>query len=284
MEQQRRQPRPYGLTIKSLLYQRTLAESEDRENSKEALQANLIKSWLANNLTIQGIYYNQSQLQDIYGIDKELIRKCSEEVLSNTITDTDDLSAHIRASLKALTAQTQEDRGRVAQHLMKLELSEGGQYKPFISAEVTKALKLMTETTTNNMKLLQLLMPSNTTQNLIQIFQGTEGKEDANVLTTERALQLLNGTAKELPSGAAPSVTKGITDGTLEPSSDRAQEIYNGNQIDAQPEVGARAIDTENQPTASAQKAVLPEEQEGPKKVAEHREKHDNRRAEELGL
>ena len=98
-----------------------------------------------------------------------------------------------RAILSQLFFGISEDRSIAKQHLNILLASQGAEYKPFISAEVTKAIKLQIDNTNSAMMLLNRIG----TNGLISPMPNAQS-ENNNSLTINEVVGLLK-TEKVVP-------------------------------------------------------------------------------------
>jgi hypothetical protein len=99
-----------------------------------------------------------------------------------------------------------EDRSRIAQQLNIMIASQQNEYRPFISGEVNRTLKMMMESTTNVMALMKSLMPSG--QGSLMPFSQDQGPNDSNhkgatvddvvkLLKSENVLSLTDNKAQQ---------------------------------------------------------------------------------------
>lgn len=83
-----------------------------------------------------------------------------------------------------------EDRGLAMAQLSILAQAQGNSYKPFISSEVTRSLKLAQDANTNLMNLYKTFFTSNQT-NILNIYNNTN-KDNSGYLNPEEALNIIN--------------------------------------------------------------------------------------------
>ena len=179
-----REPRAKGLT--------TTNKTKTPKHSKELL----IKEYLDNNFTINEEYLNIPQLSTKYNIPLKEIYKYIGEYqnhLSSLLDKPEAIQQQTLALTSTLLNGTLESRGLIAQQVALLLRSQGDTYKPFISSEVTKALKLGLESNDSLLKAINLLTGNQGTTNNILIQGGLQatGPSDSEAFTPDDAVRLL---------------------------------------------------------------------------------------------
>ena len=140
-----RVPRPFGLTNMMMEYNSTKSPQ-----LLQNIQRFLINYWITNNMTYCGKPYSINKFAQSIGVDVSDIRLTMRDmVLNNRIWDKDNQQALIESMLGEQMAWALEDRMEAAQQVEILRESQGNSYKPFVSAELGKALKLKLDTTNN---------------------------------------------------------------------------------------------------------------------------------------
>ena len=179
-----REPRAKGLT--------TTNRTKTPKHSKELI----IKEYLDNNFTINQEYLNIPQLSTKYNIPLKEIYKYIGEYqnhLSSLLDKPEAIQQQTLALTSTLLNGTLESRGLIAQQVALLLRSQGDTYKPFISSEVTKALKLGLESNDSLLKAINLLTGNQGTTNNILIQGGlpATGPESTEAFTPDDAVKLL---------------------------------------------------------------------------------------------
>lgn len=189
----KRLPRPQGATYLSKRYQET-GTNED----KEKLYNHLISMY-----TMQGFRWNGKptsipELSSILKIPSEKIMESVSNVGQNmgSLATPQNINNTLESIITLATSWSLEDRGRVAQQVDILLHSQDGKYKPFISSEVTKALKLLLESNKNLMETYKTFFTSTTNvTNILQVL-GKGNEEDKDYLSPDDALSIILGQDK----------------------------------------------------------------------------------------
>ena len=187
-------PRPLGLTSISLNLNHKKHKKKSTNNNE--LYSNIISNYINNNFTINHKALSINQLSTLYNIPLTIIYKHINEQIVNqsSILNQDNILDTQRALLGVIFSNTLRDRALVSEQLQTLLLSQGGQYKSFISGEVNKALDLMLKSNKGIIDLYGLMAPNpkQNTNILITSNPNTQAQEalDAS-FTKEKALALL---------------------------------------------------------------------------------------------
>jgi len=191
--EQRKLPRPLGLTHMSLQYQKTGAQED-----KDKILRYLMQQYIMDGLHYQGQSMNLQQLSHAIKVPlNELYPYMAEG--SRTISglvQADNLGSTLE-TLAAMSIQaTMDNYGKARNQFDILNIAQGGTYKPFISAEVNKAMKNLFESTKSIGDTYSSFFKDTSTK--INIFQPKE-TEDAELVTTEEALNMLNAPGNSKP-------------------------------------------------------------------------------------
>lgn len=198
MEQINRLPRPQGSTFLSLRYQETQTE-EDKQN--------LFKQCVAA-YTLQGFMWNNkpctiNQLSQILRISTQEILIHISELGQNmgSLATPENIENTLKSIVTLGTTWAIQDRGLVSQQLNQLLASQDGKYKPFISAEVNKVLKLILESNKNLMDTYKTFFttPNNVT-NILNITNKDNQKEEQEYLSPDEALKMIQKSEKKKES------------------------------------------------------------------------------------
>lgn len=247
-----REPRAKGLTITN--------RTKTHQHTKELL----VKEYLDNNFTINDQYLNIPQLSTKYDIPLKEIYKYIGEYqnhLSSLLDNPEAIQQQTLALTSTLLNGTLESRGLIAQQVALLIRSQGDTYKPFISSEVTKALKLGLESNDSLLKAINLLSGNQgpNTNILIQGGFGAVGPSDSEAFTPSQAVQLL--------------ADQGLQDKSLTEAHHKA--LYIEHELKDAPEVCAKFMEAGEEPTLSIDTI--------PDKDLEFLD-HENRRESDLGV
>lgn len=213
-------PRPMGLTLLAKNYQKS-QQDEDK---------NRLLKHLINNYSLQGFRYNSvpvsiPELAQLTGLKEALIMdyisKLNEDVGSFNNP------SQIQDTLKTIASVSMnwafQDRGLIMEQVQLLANAQGGSYKPFISSEVVKALKLALDSNTNIQNLYKTFFTSNTT-NILNVYNNTDEQE--HYLTPDEAYQILD--QHRIESLEATRNDKGLPahNPTMVIQKDRLEELF----------------------------------------------------------
>lgn len=223
-----REPRAKGLTI------------TNRTKTQKHSQELIIKEYLDNNFTINDEYINIPQLSTKYNIPLKDIYKYIGEYqnhLSSLLDKPEAIQQQTLALTSTLLNGTLESRGLIAQQVALLLRSQGDTYKPFISSEVTKALKLGLESNDSLLKAINLLTGNQGTTNNILIQGGLQatGPNDSEAFTPDEAIKLLG--------------EQGLQNQSL--SEGHHKNLYLEHGLKETPEVCAKFMEEGEEPTLS---------------------------------
>lgn len=188
----KRFPRPYGITALMVEYHKT----KDAEMLSR-IKNSMINAWLINNGYLSGVSYTINQLAQVLRVDMSEIRiVMRDQLLNSKIWQTENQKNIVEGMLGEQLAWVLEDRMAVSQQLDLLRASQGDTYKPFISAEVNKAMKLKLDTTSNLANVIKSLIGG--THVNVNIDQSENTTNVQNNITLEDARKLILETNREL--------------------------------------------------------------------------------------
>lgn len=133
------------------------------------------------------------------GVKVEDIRMIMrDQVLNSRIWDPEHQKEMLQGIMGEQLAWALEDRMEISQQVNVLRESQGNSYKPFVSAELTKALKLKLDAAGNLTNLLRALMGGGNTTNLFQVnIDQSQDNHTENQITIEEARTLIQQTYAE---------------------------------------------------------------------------------------
>ena len=216
-----RQPRPQGATFLSLKYQYS--------GTKEDQQA--LINHLVNLYTIDGFRWNGKPISipNLSAILKVPQHEIMDQV-SRTGTQMGSLASpeNIKNTIETIvtigTTNALQDRGFIFQQLNQLLQSQDGKYKPFITAEVNKTLKLLLE---SNKKILEtyktFFTSTNNTTNILNIIADSKDNEK-DYITPDKALELI--TNNGLPYQETKALTANPNPHTPSETSSLADKLF----------------------------------------------------------
>lgn len=185
----KRVPRPFGVTQMMMEYHST-KNPAILENVKKFL----INYWINNNMIYCGQSYSIQKFAQALSIQVEDIRLVMrDQVLNSRVWDPEHQKEMLQGILGEQLAWLMEDRMEIAQQVEILRESQGSSYKPFVSAELTKAIKLKLDATNNLAQLIRTLSGGGNTTNLFQvnIDNSQQDNHTENNITIEEARTLI---------------------------------------------------------------------------------------------
>lgn len=179
-------PRPMGTTAMALEYQKN-----PNDELLIKIHNYIINQWLMGNGVLCGITYDINTFSYRMGIDINYIRVfMRDRLLSSRIWDKEKAEDLLQALMGEQLAWALEDRMEIAHQVNILRESQGGQYVPFISAELGKALKLKLESSTSLQSIVRNLTGGSTT-NIFAQFNQQNNVTQQNAITVEEARQIV---------------------------------------------------------------------------------------------
>ena len=217
---QRRVPRPMGTT--EIAYNHSKNKSQE---TKQLLEGHLIRHYLNSNYLYCQRHYSIPELSTLLNIRTPIIMgyiiQQGDTIRENMdkLTNGDSLRALLSIGIQS----TLEDRSRALQQYSILCASQGEVYRPFISGEVNKALKLVMESGQNITNITKSLGGGNTFNTLIQNASMGPNEVEQDYVTVDKAVMLIKD------SGATP----------LAFNDAQQERIYEEHGIEGMPEVHA---------------------------------------------
>lgn len=192
----KRIPRPYGATSLAAQYHITKEEQYLRQ-----FQNLMIQQWCLCSGNICGQTYDIQSLANSLNVQVEDIRiHMRDEVLKSRVWDSEHQEELLKGLIGQMISWTLEDRIRINGQINLLTASQGGTYKPFISAELNKAMKMGLESSTAMQGLVARLTGGGQTTNIFNMFQqNNEQNIQNNFVTRDDVLEILAGEQKQLP-------------------------------------------------------------------------------------
>lgn len=192
----KRIPRPYGATSLAAQYHITKEEQYLRQ-----FQNLMIQQWCLCSGNICGQTYDIQSLANSLNVQVEDIRiHMRDEVLKSRVWDSEHQEELLKGLIGQMISWTLEDRIRINGQINLLTASQGGTYKPFISAELNKAMKMGLESSTAIQSLVARLTGGGQTTNIFNMFQqNNEQNIQNNFVTRDDVLEILAGEQKQLP-------------------------------------------------------------------------------------
>lgn len=189
-----RYPRPLGVTSLMVEYHRS-----ENEEALDKIRSYMINQWLLSNGQICGKTIEILALAKFLDCDPETIRvQMRDNFLSSKVWDKDHQEEMLNALMGTQLVWALEDRMEVDRQLNLLKTSQGDSFKPFVTAEVNKAISLKLSSSTN----LQSILKSMQGGGSINIFNQVNTQNNQNqFLTKEEAMKMIqDGNQKLLDS------------------------------------------------------------------------------------
>lgn len=138
-----RLPRPFGVTSLMQDYHKT-----GNPDTLDKIKELIIQNWLLHGSTFAGIKLNLYELSTLLGSHPSYVHNyLSKQMLGSKLFNKENQNEMIEQLMSQQIAWTLEDRIEIQNQVDLLLKSQGTNYKPFISAEVTKALGLKLSST-----------------------------------------------------------------------------------------------------------------------------------------
>lgn len=190
-------PRPMGSTQLALDYQK-----QGSPELLDSLHSFIINTWLMSNNTLCGIAYDTNSFSLRFNIPISKIKEyMRDKIVSCSIWNPEQSEQLMQGLLGEQLMWAIEDRNEIAQQASILKTAQGGVYKPFISAEYNKALKLRLESTGSLQQMIRNLTGGGTV-NIFQQFNQQNNIDESttnNSITIEEARALIMESQQSLP-------------------------------------------------------------------------------------
>lgn len=184
-------PRPLGTTLIGQQY-----NNNNTDENLYILQKHIVVQYINNNYMYNHKPMNIETFSLMTNIDMGIINRTIIEqgqIQFNNLYQ-EDQEGFLRASFFSILANALSDRSAALQHQNILVAAQGQNYLPFVSSEVTKALKLTQDSNTNLLNVLQKIAgPS--AQGLTINNNITQTQNQAQGLTVHDAVNLIRSQA-----------------------------------------------------------------------------------------
>jgi len=198
-ENNTRIPRPLGATSLAIKYQNT-----NQEQDKSNLYNYIITSYLQQGYSLNNQSLSIYDLAYFFKIPVPIIHSQLKNSKKNIagIINPNDLNSTLESLIYLTINWSIEDRGRILQQYHTISESQGGKYKPFISSELNKTLKLLLESNGSISSILKSIQGGSSTS--IQILNANVPvNKQKEGITTQEALELMESNiidTKESPT------------------------------------------------------------------------------------
>jgi len=228
MELQKRLPRPQGSTFLSMRFQQSNTQ-EDRE----AIFKHVISAY-----TLQGFMWNNvpctiNQLSQILRLPTQIILLYISELGQNmgSLASAENIENTLKSIITLSTTWAIQDRGLVSNQLNQLLASQDGKYKPFITAEVNKVLKLMIDSNKGMQDAYKTFFTSaNNVTNILNVTQKDKAVSEQEYLSPDQALLMIQEAEKKALSDGKPNTIPATKPASLTKTvySDDADKLFEG--------------------------------------------------------
>lgn len=255
-----RVPRPKGLTELGQAY-------NNNGITLEELQNHTVNHYIATGFKYCGKAYNIEDFSKLTGIDQHIITNATIAYGQTTINlvDPNQSGDILRAVIGTLLNETLADRSRALTQLDILSRAQGQTYKPFVSGEVNKALKLTQESTAALLSLYKTMAPSTGPSVLVQ--NTINAQTQNNYITPTEALELIATRDQRPPLLEDP---------------DSKELLFKKHNLQDTPEVQANKQQGVDLTKEGATFHKLAKVSDG--LLEDPKDRHTNRRARELGI
>lgn len=179
-------PRPLGLTNLVIAY-----KLDPTEENKQRINQHIVDSYINNGFTYNFRKMTVDELSKITGIPLPIILMNITRATRTLarLSKPEQMAETIQSLLGLVIQNSMTDRSEIVEQLHNLKVSQGGEYKAFISREVNAALKLLMDSNVNILKVVEALNPGKT---LIQINNTNQQPVDnINNVTPDKAVILI---------------------------------------------------------------------------------------------
>lgn len=193
MQGSTRFPRPLGTTALSIKYNK-----ERNTTNLHNLYDYVIHQWVLSNCSMNGLYMDINSLSSKTGIPMGYIQcYMKDSILNSKLWNKDKQEELVNGLLGQQLSWALEDRLAINQQIDLLIKSQNGKYRPYISGEVNRALKLKLESSTGLQQVLRNLLGGGTT-NIFQLNQQNNNiNQEQHLLTIEEARKFLETKHKD---------------------------------------------------------------------------------------
>lgn len=227
-----RQPRPMGSTFLSIE-----ANKFNTEESKEKLLKHIILHYTTSGFMFNGVSCSIPELALLIHTPQnkilELINKTAENL--NNLSDLNQIEETVKTIITLGSTWAMQDRGQIQQQLTTMLKAQNGKYKPFISGEVNRSLKLLLDSNKNILDMYKTFFTStNTTTNIVNMYDKKDYQEQKDYVSPKEALDLVldQDTKSTLPSNNNKDTVRasGLSDKELD-------KLYKDHRVGDCPEI-----------------------------------------------
>ena len=190
-----RLPRPQGSTALAM----EIYVDSIKSNPKKDFNAYMIHHWLLSNGKIFVKTYDINEFAKSLGVSLSDIKAYMRDtVITSPLLSQENSQKIVEGLMGEMITWAMEDRMRVNNQIGLLREAQGDTYKPFISAELNKAIKLSIESSTSLQSLVTKFM-GNSSTNIFQIFnQNNINQNNNEFVTPQEVLEILAESNKGL--------------------------------------------------------------------------------------
>ena len=222
----KRIPRPKGLTLTIQNYNKHKSDL----HYKKAIDI-IALNYINNEYLVEGQPMNTYQVAEHYQVSFKMLSNAINkhvQEMASYISQEDLVAAH-RSILGRVFLGSEKDRALIHNQLQRLLAAQGDGYRPYISAEVNNALKLMLASTKNLIDLSDRIIPKNTEILNIMVNQG----ETENISVQDAIGLIRQEIQQALPSNGNKAL----------PEKSTLQTIRTTHNLDEMPNVKANTGD-----------------------------------------
>lgn len=190
-------PRPLGTTYTAILI-RNNQDNETKQKQIERLRQITIDHWMASNMILNNRVYNIDEMALYLGITPELLMRTMNKQFEamGKVLERQDLSQIARVIFSKSQKNCLEIEALARAQTNILLASQGGEYKPFISAEVNRSISNMISSTKPQQDLLRLILDSGKGNPLSREASNNGGS--SNSIGKDEALQIIQENTQSL--------------------------------------------------------------------------------------
>jgi len=223
-------PRPKGTTMLALEYQKL-----NTDEALDLLIQHIVTYYAINGFRYQGKSVSIPDLAQKLNLPQNKVTNAISNIGTSmgNLADPEALNETAKTLLTLSTSFSLSDRGLIQSQLETLLASQAGTYKPFISSEVNKVLKLMLESNKSIQELYKAFF--NTNSSTVNILNIHNKDNEQDYLTPQKALDLISDSQPALQS--PPADTNKPVSSSQSSFSDRAKELWIRHSIGDNPSV-----------------------------------------------
>lgn len=187
---ERRMPRPLGMTYQSIHYNKETEESK-KEIILKKIQSIYIDQYVTNSGYLMGNYMTIDNLGSLLKMGTMEVMRAMNRTMEriSKLMGMDENNHWARAAILGQLKKAQEAQSLAEMQVHILLASQGSEYRPFLSSEVIKAMKVYQDSTKPVMEILKTFNEKSATN--IFTFNTQNNVTNASHITIAEASKML---------------------------------------------------------------------------------------------